>query len=686
MSQQFPKIALPKYAWYPENVSGSTLSDRGKVIADRTNGILVGSPLIVAGKNGKSAIDYAGAGKYASIPNVTVPENTTVFVRAYWTTLTPDVSNLHVLFDGWNSIASDQVVLIRVVDTGIVQAFFKGISGTQYNLTATTTIEINKWYTFALVADGANCKIYINGIEEDSTAMAEDVRQLSLTAQIARYLAGTAEGAQTQQETLVFDYALTDDEIKYLTNYYYNNQIESDTDKQIILWNTLGSLAEINKSLIGEAGALTGTGEDYVDGKFNTAIEIPAYSTTASANFPSEIKPQGSIEFWWKPSFANADITSDTPYLFMDYTASASIICLFTQNQATNRMWIYHPLTATTIGYIYYDITFSASTWYHCAIVWDANGIDGTSDKRRFYFNGSQASVGSGSPQIETDSIYSGVILSSTLYIGNNNTGVMGAKAVIDNLKYYNYAKTDYSDREQESPSKIGGTKIKVNENRLVLWNKLGSLAQIQNSEIGVDGTNSPSPAYALCKFGNGADYSAGERTDFPIYFNADLGTIELWWRPTTEIGATTCMLWNIVNLPTTTTLFVLSLVAGDSFFMWVPSSASASWIKFNFPVGTFIDTPTHLAVVWDNNASSRIRLFVNNVEMTVVTTNNWDNATGTISGSGLETLSIGARSSSGTDLSNGEIEGVKLYNYAKNDFAESLIYEEPTKLKDIRL
>ena len=223
-----------------------------------------------------------------------------------------------------------------------------------------------------------------------------------------------------------------------------------------------------------------------------------------------------------------------------------------------------------------------------------------------------------------------------------------------------------------------------MNDDRIIIRNTLNSATAITNSFIGPDGTNSGSIIYGACKFGNGADYGAGAYSAFPIYFDTDKGTMEVWWRPTTELGATTCILFSALGLTGTTTLMTCQPVAGDAIFCWLPTGSAGSWIKFAFPAGTFIDTPTHVALVWDNTASARVRMFINNEELLVDSTNAWDNSSDTLSGGTDTNISTGSRIA-GSDISNGELENFTYLNYAKTDFSDRL-YQTPTNLKDVRL
>lgn len=90
----------------------------------------------------------------------------------------------------------------------------------------------------------------------------------------------------------------------------------------------------------------------------------------------------------------------------------------------------------------------SGQTWtsgdvVHYAYVVDSSGIAGSSDKARCYINGALAGA---STTIALTSIGGTNV---TLYV-TNSRGAGTWKGTVDNIKVYNYAKTDFSDRFNE--------------------------------------------------------------------------------------------------------------------------------------------------------------------------------------------------------------------------------------------
>ena len=124
-----------------------------------------------------------------------------------------------------------------------------------------------------------------------------------------------------------------------------------------------------------------------------------------------------------------------------------------------------------------YPISDLNGRWIHIAGVWDRRGIGGSSDTVRLYVDGdlvaaSQASDWGITPCASRRP--AGQWRCFTDIAGCNDT--CEDTFAVDNLKLWNYAKTDYSDRFEEGSSAVPG---------LLLWNKLGSADEVSHSAYG---------------------------------------------------------------------------------------------------------------------------------------------------------------------------------------------------------
>ena len=144
--------------WAFEEGSGTRVEDSS---LNNSTGTLSGSTW-VNGKNGK-ALFFDGVDDYVSIPNtsgVTPPNAITIatWVKATTTTATQSIID----DDNGGSIG----YFLRINSSGKI---FGRITAT--TITGNTTLQPNTWYHIALVYDGANVYVYLNGIS-DATPVA----------------------------------------------------------------------------------------------------------------------------------------------------------------------------------------------------------------------------------------------------------------------------------------------------------------------------------------------------------------------------------------------------------------------------------------------------------------------------------------------------------------------------------
>ncbi len=124
-----------------------------------------------------------------------------------------------------------------------------------------------------------------------------------------------------------------------------------------------------------------------------------------------------------------------------------------------------------------YPISELNGSWIHVAGVWDRSGIAGSADTVRLYVNGEVVAASRARDWGTTPCARrrpAGQWRCFTDVAGCNDT--CANVFAVDNLKLWNYAKTDYSDRFEEGSSAASG---------LLLWNKLGSADEVTHSAYG---------------------------------------------------------------------------------------------------------------------------------------------------------------------------------------------------------
>jgi len=80
--------------------------------------------------------------------------------------------------------------------------------------------------------------------------------------------------------------------------------------------------------------------------------------------------------------------------------------------------------------------------WIHVAAVWDRSGIKGTLETMRLYIDGNKVASGTYNDW--------GTSVGNWIDICGGNDNNIADKFAMDNLKIWNYAKTDFSDRFEE--------------------------------------------------------------------------------------------------------------------------------------------------------------------------------------------------------------------------------------------
>ncbi len=212
----------------------------------------------------------------------------------------------------------------------------------------------------------------------------------------------------------------------------------------LILWNKLGTEDEILHSEIGESLSWTGS-EEYQDCQYN----MGSYSNDNSnyITFPGTgFTPNAfTVEFWLKTDW---DCVSGTA----QETGYYSYFQWYYDNDNRIMAQIDHTGCYLNIrgegvhNYQYWtpsQLNWQAGDIVHLAWVYNRDGIDGTTDTKRLYFNGNV--VASTTEQPEAFSVSGGMF-----YLLQHQDLSRTLKGTVDNLKIYDYAKTDFSDRFNE--------------------------------------------------------------------------------------------------------------------------------------------------------------------------------------------------------------------------------------------
>lgn len=229
------------------------------------------------------------------------------------------------------------------------------------------------------------------------------------------------------------------------------NQRLLESKVGLVLWNKLGSTSEVENSEIGEDGILVGTAHAYETAKHGNGYvrkDVDSY-----IHFPKSVlqnlRSRGTLELWVNPK-----VTNPVPIIY-----GAFMIVGYRINDLDAHVFIRWGDGTTGLG-INGGVNFAGSvistpneasqfiasigTPFHLAVVWDVDGIDGTTETVRMYRDGVVigSSTTTWNDQATTD--YDDFKLGT----GPDEEGF--DRFITDNIKVWNYAKTDFSDRFKE--------------------------------------------------------------------------------------------------------------------------------------------------------------------------------------------------------------------------------------------
>jgi hypothetical protein len=222
----------------------------------------------------------------------------------------------------------------------------------------------------------------------------------------------------------------------------------------LLLWNKLGSDYQVTNSAFGDDGSVFGSYE-YRQGKYGDGFYVQDQPTSGRITFPTDVNVggQGAIEFWYQPNYP---YTSEPLYPY----GHPNLLCTSTSSYPYFRFAFNPPSDdfSFTLGnaddtdrvVISYRIEFEAEQLMHIALVWDSDGINGTAETMQLYLDGVLQTPQAGNGSADNTQAISTTSITTPLYVANNTSGNRGCGGVMDNLKMFDYAKTDFSDRLRE--------------------------------------------------------------------------------------------------------------------------------------------------------------------------------------------------------------------------------------------
>ena len=218
-----------------------------------------------------------------------------------------------------------------------------------------------------------------------------------------------------------------------------------------VLWNKLGSIFEAENSETGPNGTIIGNVNFNRDVQFGKGVTPNSGYAGSGVDFPTTLvdPEKGCVEMW-------------TQFYYVPQWYSYGVYGLINANHWSanimNLSW-YNGNAYGHSGFLFFDLVFNgtgSSIAYrvfdpplnvpvHIAAVWDRSGIDGSGDYMRLYVDGTMIAYNSTQNTWGADNT-AGTFRAAVPWDGSFATD----RYSIDNLKVWNYAKTDFSDRFTE--------------------------------------------------------------------------------------------------------------------------------------------------------------------------------------------------------------------------------------------
>ena len=228
--------------------------------------------------------------------------------------------------------------------------------------------------------------------------------------------------------------------------------------ERLVLWNKLGSDEEVMNSEVGEDGIIVGSQYAFEPAKYGYGY-VRKYPDQHYLAFPASVldplHERGAIEVW-----VNSKVPCPIMYQYGDWGLIGGPPYGNTGGPMYFNVWLIWGDESNPDPGFRGGVTFGGQTaetnWeptqfmatpfvpFHAAICWDIAGISGSADTIPVHRDGVIVSSSTGLWDPSGTVRYDIVL----------GIGADGAndKFIVDNIKIWNYAKTDYSDRFVEAP------------------------------------------------------------------------------------------------------------------------------------------------------------------------------------------------------------------------------------------
>ncbi len=242
----------------------------------------------------------------------------------------------------------------------------------------------------------------------------------------------------------------------------------------LVLWNRLGSESEVRNSEVGSNG-LASAGA-FVPGVFGNAFELSSQATQG-VTFPIDMIPRsaGCIEFWARIAGVSGSLPwghKVSLYTWADAQGDVYPMMAFNGNDGMGNgglcgyVW---GLGSTGTGMYGWSWTYASAlkgashtNWHHYALSWSIDGLAGLTNPVRRVAVYVDGVLNSGWWVYVNDSPEPAAVPEGGRLGLLHLLDVPSARAAVDNVKIWSYAKTDFRDRFSEDAGCVPQYQLRV--------------------------------------------------------------------------------------------------------------------------------------------------------------------------------------------------------------------------------
>ena len=346
------------------------------------------------------ALNLTGVvGTSTRIPYSSALNLTTAYTYEVWVKPSTDISTYRVILGRYATAVHNPTIEIEASGSGYDGrvSVWLHVGGVYNTLFSNTAVNDNQWHHIATTYDGAEMKLYIDGVLENSLAatgaITSSTDPLSIGYSIGFNLypfIGKIDDVRIwdvarnlSQISATMNGSLLGNEAGLVANYDFNNGTYNGSGQTVPNLCT-----NANKAL---DGITTGTATNPTFDCSNTAMPAFVAPTCAAkfngtnsyinvVNTPTATPTKGTIEFWMnQPSFSNWQI----PIATFDpgVTAATFTDGMYFQTYADGSLYFIYASSISVYGFEIFG-TLSTNRNYHVALSWDltTNTIKGYLD------------------------------------------------------------------------------------------------------------------------------------------------------------------------------------------------------------------------------------------------------------------------------------------------------------------